>query len=192
MTKASNVFSVGMEELGKSWGSFLALGILLVVLGIVCLGKARNATNVSIRMFGWILIFSALVWFANTFLARSWSGLFLYLLNAIIRGAAGYLLLSYPDASATSITMVLALFFIVGGVFRTAVASVTQFPGWGWTALSGAVSVVLGILLLTHQHAASTVFIGIAIGIDLIMEGSALAVFSGAIHRLYKAQTSAA
>jgi uncharacterized membrane protein HdeD (DUF308 family) len=188
MTKMANLFMAGMDEVEKLWGWFLGLGMLLMVLGVVCVATSRTATTVSILVFGWILILSGAVWFVNAFQARAWGGFFLYLLNAIIRGVAGYLLLSHPSAGAAGVTMMLALLFIVGGVFRTAAASVIQFPRWLWTAFSGAVAVVLGIVLLANWPAASTFFIGMAIGIDLILDGSALVAFGGAIHSLYKAQ----
>ncbi len=72
----------------------------------------------------------------------------------------------------------LASLFIVGGLFRMAGAGVIQFPRWRWTAFSGLVSLALGVFLLTTWPAASTYFIGIAIGIDLIFDGSALVGFS--------------
>jgi len=191
MTKFSDAFSAGMEEVRKSWGWFLALGILLVVLGVVCLGTMKTATTVSILIFGWILLFSGVVWFVNAFRAWTWSGVFLYLLNAIIRCVTGYLLVRHPDAGAAAVTMVLAVLFVVGGVFRMAAASIIQFPRWGWTAFAGAVSIILGIMLLSNWTAASTFFIGMAIGIDLILDGSSLVGFAGALHGLFKTEARA-
>ena len=83
----------------------------------------------------------------------------------------------------------LAILFVVGGVFRTVVASVFQFPRWGWTVLAGAVSVILDSYLLSNWPSASTFFIGMVIGVDLILDGSALAVLAGDIHSLYNMQT---
>jgi uncharacterized membrane protein HdeD (DUF308 family) len=188
MAKSSNVFTMGIEEIGKSWGWYLTLGLLLMVLGVVCLGTTRTATTVSILTFGWILLFSGAVWFVGSFQARNWSGFFVYSLNAIVRVVAGYLLIRHPDAGAEGITFLLASLFVVGGIFRTVVAGVIQFPRWGWTALSGAVSVFLGIILIANWPASSTFFIGMAIGIDLILDGLALVGFAGAVHTLYKAQ----
>jgi len=180
-----------MEEVRKSWGWFLVLGILLMALGVVCIATAQTATTVSILVFGWILIISGVVWLVNSFQVRGWSGFFMYLLNAIIRGVTGYLLVRHPDAGAAGVTMILASLFIVGGIFRLAAASVIQYPRWGWTAFAGAVSVVLGIVLLTYWSTTSTFFVGMAIGIDLIFDGSALVGFAGAIHSLFKPEARA-
>jgi uncharacterized membrane protein HdeD (DUF308 family) len=187
-TNLSNLFLAGMEEVRKTWGWFLVLGIALIILGAVCLVTAQSATTVSILVLGWVLVFSGVVWLVNTFQARYWGGVLLYLLNAIIRCVTGFLLLRHPDAGAAGITMLLAAMFIVGGAFRAVGAAVIQFPRWGWTVFAGAVSIILGIYLVANWSATSTYFIGLAIGIDLILDGGALVGFAGAIHGLPKVQ----
>jgi len=184
MTNISSVFVAGIEEVRKSWGWFLVFGILLMILGATCVGKAQTATTFSILALGWVLAISGVVWLVSSFYAWSWGGFFVYLLNAIIRGVTGYLLIRHPDAGAEGVTMVLAALFIVGGLFRAAGASVIQFPRWGWTVFAGLVSVALGVYLLATWSTSSTFFVGIAIGIDLIFDGAALIGFAGAIHSL--------
>ena len=192
MTTFSDVFAAGLDQVRKSWGWFLACGILLTILGVVCIGKAQTATTFSILALGWVLAFSGVVWLINSFYAFSWHGFFLYLLNAIIRGVTGYLLIRHPDAGAEGVTMLLAALFIVGGLFRGIGASVIQFPRWGWTVFSGLVSFVLGVYLLATWPSASTYFVGVVIGIDLIFDGASLVGFAGAISSLPKVQGRAA
>ncbi|HWS95959.1 MAG TPA: DUF308 domain-containing protein [Candidatus Methylomirabilis sp.] len=184
MTNISSVFVAGIEEVRKSWGWFLVFGILLMILGAACVGKAQTATTFSILALGWVLAISGVVWLVSSFYAWSWGGFFVYLLNAIIRGVTGYLLIRHPDAGAEGVTMLLAALFIVGGLFRAAGASVIQFPRWGWTVFAGLVSVALGVYLVATWSTSSTFFVGIAIGIDLIFDGAALIGFAGAIHSL--------
>jgi len=188
MTYLSDAFAAGLDQVRKSWGWFLAFGILLMALGILCVGKAQTATTFSILALGWVLVISGVAWLISSFYAFNWHGFFLYLLNAIIRGVTGYLLIRHPDAGAQGVTMLLAALFIVGGLFRGIGASVIHYPRWGWTAFSGLVSVALGIYLLVTWPAASTFFIGVVIGIDLIFDGASLVGFAGAIHSLPQIQ----
>ena len=192
MSTMSDLVAAGLEQVRKSWGWFLAFGILLMILGVACVGKAQTATTFSILALGWVLAISAVLWLVSAFWAFTWQGFFLYLLNAIIRGVTGYLLIRHPDAGAEGVTMVLAALFIVGGLFRAAAAGAIQFPRWGWSVFAGVVSVVLGGYLLTTWPAASTYFIGLAIGIDLIVDGGALVGFAGAIHSLPETEVRAA
>jgi uncharacterized membrane protein HdeD (DUF308 family) len=188
MGTISSLFAAGMEEVRKSWAWSLVFGILLVILGLVCIARAETATTLSIWALGWVLAISAVIWLANAFRAISGYGFFLYLVNGLIRGVTGYLLIRHPEAGAAGVTMVLAVLFIVGGLFRMAGSSVIRFPAWGWTTFSGLVSVVLGVYLLATWPAASTFFIGLAIGIDLVLDGGALIGFAAAIHSLPRAQ----
>ena len=189
MTSISQVFTDAIAEVRKSWGWFLVLGILLTILGALCFVKAQTATTFSILALGWVLAISGVFWLISAFQALGWGGFFVYLLNAIIRGVTGYLLIRHPDAGAAGVTMVLAVLFIVGGLFRSAGASVLRFPWWGWTVFAGLVSIGLGVYLLAIWASASTFFIGIAIGVDLIFDGGALVAFGASIHSLPSAQS---
>ena len=184
MSKISDVFAAGIAEVRKSWVWFLLIGILLMVLGATCIVKAQTATTFSILVLGWILMISGVFWLINSFLAIASPMFFLFLLSALIRGGIGYLLIRHPNAGAEGVTMLLAVLFIVGGLFRTAGASVIKFPWWGWTVLSGIVAVVLGIYLLANWPVTSTFFVGIVIGIDLLFDGGALIAFGAAIRNL--------
>jgi uncharacterized membrane protein HdeD (DUF308 family) len=184
MNTGTDLFRAGLEQVRRSWVWFLVFGIVLTVLGVICVAEAQTATTFSILALGWVLLFSGVMWFVNSFLAFTWHGFFLYLLNAIIRSITGYLLIRHPDAGAQGVTMLLAALFIVGGLFRGVAAGVIQFPRWGWTVLSGLISVILGFYLLTTWPTASTYLIGMVIGIDLIFDGAALAGFAGAIRNL--------
>jgi uncharacterized membrane protein HdeD (DUF308 family) len=183
MTTLSESFMDSIAEIRKSWGWFLVAGILLMVLGVLCIVKAQTATAFSIMVLGWVLMVSGVVWLVNAFLTITWPIFLLYLLNGLIRGAVGYLLIRHPNAGAEGVTMVLGALFIVGGLFRAAGASVIRFPWWGWTLVAGVVSVGLGVYVLATYPTASTFFVGIVIGVDLIFDGSALTAFAGAIHR---------
>ncbi len=72
----------------------------------------------------------------------------------------------------------------LGGIFRAVGAGMIQFPRWGWSLVSGIVSVALGIVLLLQMPTSSIWFIGFAIGVDLILDGASLVGFAMAIHSL--------
>ena len=162
-----------IEDMRASRGWILALGILLMVVGVVCIAGAVTATFATILAFGWLLLFSAGIALAHAFHARGWSGFFLWLLSALLRGFTGYLLIRYPSAGAVGLTLVLASFFIVGGALRHRFRD-DEVPRWGWSVVSGLVSLVLGIMLLGQMPVSSIWFIGFAIGIDMLLDGASL------------------
>ena len=173
--------AAGLDEIHDSWGWFVALGIALIVLGIACILGAVTATLVTVLAFGWLLLAAAVLALIQAFRTRTWGGFFLCLLSALLRGVTGYLLLRYPQAGEMSLTLILASFFIVGGLFRAIGAGTLQFPQWGWAVVSGIVSVALGVMLLTQLPVSSIWFIGLAIGIDFIFDGVSFVALGTAV-----------
>jgi uncharacterized membrane protein HdeD (DUF308 family) len=174
----------GVQRIRSSWGWFLGLGILLIACGLICIAGDVTATFVTVFAFGVLMMISGMVALVHAFRVSTGSGFFLYLLSALLRGFTGYVLIRYPVAGAVGITLVLATFFIVGGLFRVVGAGTLRLPQWGWSVFSGVVSVVLGLMLLTQMPVSSLWFIGFAIGLDMILEGASLVGFAVAIHRL--------
>lgn len=184
---SSNTFDPvfdGIEEIRSSWGWFLVLGILSVVLGLGCIAFNVSATFTTVLVFGWVLLFSGVVALVEAFRTGTWRGFFLYLLSAVFRGVTGYMLIRYPLMGMETLTLVLASFFIVGGVFRAVGSAVAKFPRWGWAVFSGVVSTVLGVVLLAQMPISGLWFIGFAIGVELICAGIAEIGFATAIHSL--------
>jgi len=181
---SDNPFLAGIEQMQASWGWVLAIGILLMLIGVACIIGDVTATFTTVIVFGWLLMIGGVFALIQAFHTRTWSGFFLYLLSALFRGFTGYILVRYPLTGAASLTLILASFFIVGGIFRAIGAAMVQFPRWGWSVFSGIVSAALGIMLISQMPVSSIWFIGFAIGVDLIVDGSSVIAFATAIHNL--------
>ena len=52
MTTTADFFAAGLEQVRRSWGWFLVLGISLIALGVLCVGSAQSATTLSILVLG--------------------------------------------------------------------------------------------------------------------------------------------
>jgi uncharacterized membrane protein HdeD (DUF308 family) len=172
----------GFDQLHASWGWFVALGIVFIVLGAACILGEIAATLITVVVLGWFLLVSGVVALVHAFQTRTWSGFLLYLLSALLRLVTGFLLIRFPLGGALGITVLLALLFIVGGSFRAIGAAKLRFPRWGWAAASGIISVALGVMLLVQFPLSSLWFIGLAVGVDLIFEGTSLVALGSALH----------
>lgn len=171
--------SAGLDRIHDSWGWFVALGVALIALGIVCIMGNVTATLATVLALGWLLVIGAVIALVQAFRARDWSGFFLFFLAALLRGFTGYVLIRYPYNGEVGFTILLASLFVVGGLFRAVGASAMRFPNWGWTTFSGIISMVLGVWVLSQLPAASQFFIGIVVGVDFAFDGiSAIALGS--------------
>jgi uncharacterized membrane protein HdeD (DUF308 family) len=176
--------TAGLDEIHHSWGWVLALGIGLVITGAVCILAASTATLMTVLVFGWLLLIGAAISLVHAFQSGTSGSFFLHLMSVLLRGVTGFLLVRYPSVGAVSLTLVLASFFIVGGMFRAVGCAALQLPRWGWGALSGVISVALGIVLLLQLSTLSIWFIGWAVSIDMIFDGVGLAAMGLALHHL--------
>jgi uncharacterized membrane protein HdeD (DUF308 family) len=176
--------SASLDKIHDSWGWFVALGIALIALGVVCIMGDMTATLATVLALGWLLVFGAVVALVQAFRAYDWSGFWLYFLTALLRGVAGYVLIRYPGSGEVSITILLASLFIVGGIFRTVGAASLRFPSWGWAAFSGIVSLIVGFMLMYQLPTASLWFIGFLVGVDFIFDGVSLIALGTAVKKV--------
>src|SRR5262252_5126161 len=134
----------GFAAIRNKWGWFLVLGVALILLGVVAISSEWVATLVSVVVFGWLLILSGAFELGSAFWARRWSGFFFHLLTGALYVIVGLLMVSRPLAVAIRLTLLLALLFVIGGVFHIVTALILRFPNWGWAAFDGLVSLILG------------------------------------------------
>ncbi len=164
--------SLGAHELKKNWGWFFALGLALVVLGIIALGASVATTMVSILFLGWLLIIGGALSVVHAFFReKKWGGFFIDLLTGILYLVVGFMLVANPAAGAVALTLLIAFFLIFEGVFRIGVALSARWHHWGWLLLNGIITLVLGIAIWAQWPLTGLWVIGLFIGIELIFNG---------------------
>ncbi|HUA32976.1 MAG TPA: DUF308 domain-containing protein [Candidatus Binataceae bacterium] len=158
------------ERARSQWGWVLAMGIGLIVLGFIALTDTVVATLVSVTLLGWILIFTGIFHAVNWFRGREVRSVW-HLISFVLDLVVGGLLLVDPGMGALTLTLVLAIFLLVGGSMRLFYAISSSAPHRGWAILDGGISALLGILLWVHWPASGVWFIGFAVGVQLIFRG---------------------
>jgi uncharacterized membrane protein HdeD (DUF308 family) len=165
---------VGVEELRRRWGWFVALGILLIVLGIVAVGAATLFTIVSMIIFGWLLIIGGVLQTLHSVSCKDWGGFFIDLLAGILYLVVGLLIVSHPAAAAIELTLLIAMLLIFSGGFRIVVAIAARFHHRFWLILHGVINLLLGFVIWQDWPISGTWVIGLFIGVDMIFNGWSL------------------
>jgi uncharacterized membrane protein HdeD (DUF308 family) len=158
-------------ELRKAWGWLLAWGALLVVAGLAGLAYTVAVSVVTTIFVGGLMVVYGVMEVVQAFRHRRWSGFFLFLLGGILSIVAGGILWARPLAGMEILTLLVASYFLVLGVFRSVGAVSSRHPGWGWGIFNGAVSVLLGLLIWNGWPASSLWIIGMFVAIDMIFQG---------------------
>ena len=177
-------FRIGLANLKRNWGWYLALGVVLLLVGTVAIGSSLVMTLVSVVFFGWLMIFAGLAEVIHAFWCKDWGGFFLDLLGGVLYFVVGGMLVANPAASAVWLTLLIAAFLVVGGVFRVVAALAGRPPHWGWLLLSGAMSLILGLLIWAQWPVSGFWVIGLFAGIEMLFNGWSLVMLSLAARSL--------
>jgi uncharacterized membrane protein HdeD (DUF308 family) len=173
-----------LEEFRRNATWFLVLGVILVILGFIAVGRSVSVTLASMYFFGWLLVIGGVVEAVQVFWQRQWGGFFFHLLSGVLYVVVGFMVLNNPEAGAVALTLLIALFFLIAGAFRIIVALTMRFPEWHWLLLNGAISLLLGLLIWKQWPSSALWVIGLFIGIELIFTGGAWVMLSLAARRL--------
>jgi uncharacterized membrane protein HdeD (DUF308 family) len=169
-----------MRETVKRYSTWYLLeGVLLVVAGLVALIWPYVASVALIFLLGWILIVSGVVQGIGLIGAKDVPHFWLQLVSAVLALLIGILLLRNPNAGLLIMTVLLIVYFFVEGISKVIFAmNIRPFVGWLWVLLSGIVGLLLGAYLWANMPVASEWVLGVLLGIQLIVEGAALALLA--------------
>ncbi len=180
----SQMRSFDVEVLKKRWMWFVGLGIVLIVLGVIALGASVFVTLASMLLIGWLLIGGGIFEVIHAFACKEWSGFFIDLLTGLLYVAVGFMIVANPEISAISLTLLIALFLIFGGIFKIAVAITGRYQHWVWLLLYGAVTLALGISIWRQWPLSGLWVVGLFVGIDMILNGWSLVMLGIVAKRL--------
>jgi uncharacterized membrane protein HdeD (DUF308 family) len=181
---ASPVLFAGLEELHRKWGWLLALGIILIALGVVALTVTPVATVAAVMVLGWLMVLSGIIEAIHGVQARGWGGVFLHLIGGALGVFIGLLIVTHPVAGALAWTLLFASFLTVLGLFRLITAIRLKFPHWGWAAFDGAITLLLGILVWAEWPWSGFWFLGLTMGISLMLRGWSYVMLALAVRRI--------
>ncbi len=181
---ASTVFDTGLHELRRAWGGLLTLGLVLILIGIVAVVDSVTVSIVSMIIFGWILLVAGVVQAVQAFRHRKSGHFLLHVVTSIFSFIVGLILLRNSLAGLLVVTLLLAAYFIVTGIFRIVAALAVRVHGCRWTLVDGIISLILGILVWVHWPEAALWIIGLFIGINLITTGLAQVMLALSLRRL--------
>lgn len=160
-----------IEEVRKNWGWFLALGVLLIVLGFSVIGSSFYATVFSVILLGCFLLAAGIVQIAQAFLARKWKGLFISLLLGLLYIIVGFFCVTEPTVTAINLTLWIAIFCFLAGTFRMLSSLLLRFDQWGWVFVNGLITFIMGVMIYSSWPVSGLWVIGLFVGVDMILSG---------------------
>jgi uncharacterized membrane protein HdeD (DUF308 family) len=184
------------DTVRPEWRWFVGLGIVLLVLGLVTLSHSVMATVVTLEVCGWLLLIAGAAQFTHAVWSPDWRGFFTHALYGMLGAVVGFLVIVKPLVGAEAVALLMAAYFIVGGllfILATAAASRQNSVWIGVMAdaevtsyslevarirqhrygllLSGIIHLLLGILILSFWPPDSLWLVGVFVGLSLLLSG---------------------
>jgi uncharacterized membrane protein HdeD (DUF308 family) len=182
-----NARSLFKEVTGLSigWGAIMILlGLLAVILPL--------ATGIAVSVIvAWLIVFAGLAYLASAFAGRNAGAIVLRTLIGLVYVAGGGYLGLHPQLALESFTIVMAVIFVLEGVLELVTFfHFRAFVGSGWVLFDAIVTLLLAGLVGIPWPSSSKWAIGIILGVNLIVSGITVLMYSVAARKTLEAFNS--
>jgi uncharacterized membrane protein HdeD (DUF308 family) len=182
-----------MKDLSKNafkeiTGASAGWALIMIVLGLLAVCIPLAAGIGIALLVSWVIVWGGFTYIAFAFSGRD-AGAFVWrLLIGIIYVAGGGYLLFHPHIALESLTLAMAVLFVLEGVLE--IAMFFQFrlsSGSGWILFDAIVTLLLAYLIWRPWPSSSTWAIGTILGINLITSGFTWLMCSIAVRKTLEA-----
>lgn len=155
--------------------SLMILGIVTVVLGVLAMMAPLMAGIAIALLVGVLLIAAGIARTIFAFKCKSWGKGILVFLLGLLTLLVGFYMVARPGLALATLTLFLAAYFVVDGIFEIIEAfDLKPIGGWGWLLFGGVVSLLLGIMIWRQWPISGAWAVGILVGIKLLFAGFAM------------------
>ena len=164
----------GIRALHAKWGWIVALGVVFMIAGVIALGSVVMATETAVLVVGIMMAMAGVSEIIAAFNVKDWGKFALWMLLGLLYVAAGVICWLNPLMAATTLTLILGIALMIGGIVRGYLAWHVREAGkpWGWVAASAVITLLLGLIIIAKWPYSSLYTLGVFLGIDLIFIGS--------------------
>lgn len=180
--------SDALEILSKQAQKIVFLGLGLIVLGIIVLVYPQQSGMTVAFVVGLLLLIGGLLRLTFAWLSASWGDALLRFLFGLLAVLAGGYMVAQPAAGLQILTIVAIIYLIADGISEI-VFALRVPPATGGTLIlfSGALTLLLGVLLWFGWPWSGEKAIGLMIGLKLLLDGAVLIAIGMTARRGLKA-----
>jgi len=173
-----------MDEAKKNSGFLIFLGVVTVIFGVVAIGSPL-ITGVAVSVFvGFLLLASGVARIVHALKSKQWGTGFWGTAIGVLGVAAGLIMIFRPLVGLVTMTMLLAIYFLVDGISEIIAAfKIKPDQGWGWVLFNGIIAVVLGLMIWRQWPVSGQWAIGILVGVHILITGWSMIILGSGARR---------
>jgi uncharacterized membrane protein HdeD (DUF308 family) len=174
-----------IDEAKKNSGFLIFLGILTVIFGVVAIGSPL-ITGVAVAVFvGFLLLASGVARIVHALKSKQWGTGFWGTAIGVLGVLAGLLMIFRPLVGLLTMTMLLAIYFLVDGISEIIAAfKIKPDQGWGWLLFNGIIALLLGLMIWRQWPVSGKWAIGLLVGIHILMTGWSMIILGTGARRV--------
>ena len=158
---------------------WIVVGVFSILAGVVALANPLAATLTAERIAGWAFLFVGIAQIFAAFRLDGWPGRVWIILGGVLFVFLGINLLANPLAGVLSLTLMVAILFLVAGIFRIVLSFSLRGTAAFWMLLfGGLISVMMAVLIFSNLAEAAAVLLGVLLAVELISNGVAMIALS--------------
>jgi uncharacterized membrane protein HdeD (DUF308 family) len=159
-------------------------GVALIVLGMLAIGSPAMAAVAVNAVIAWLIVLAGAVHLSLAFYAHKAGSVLWKLLVGLAYIFFGVYLIAHPSLGVVSLTLVLALLFLVEGIFDIALFfQMRPIGGSSWILVDGIITLLLGVMIYRQWPSSSNWAIGTLVGVSLIISGVTRLMLSLAVRK---------
>jgi uncharacterized membrane protein HdeD (DUF308 family) len=160
------------KQISDYAGWFVGIGAMLILLGMVAITFPLLSTIAAAIWIAWMLVIGGVLMIVHAAVAWRWPDSAGAILIGLLYLGAGASLLYAPLAGIVSLTIVMAVLFVVEGVAEMVTAfRLRPLNGWGWLLFSGLAAVGTGVLIAYALPISAAWALGLLFGLNLLSTG---------------------
>ncbi|OKH27155.1 HdeD family acid-resistance protein [Chroogloeocystis siderophila] len=160
------------DEIQQSSSWSIALGVVMVLLGVGAILEPFVATIAVAIALTWFLLIVGIVRIVQAVQSRRQKGFWLKLLVGLFYVLAWILLITNVFGAALTFTLVLGSLILVEGILEVIAAFKVRPDGnWIWLLFSGILSIILSVLILYQWPSSATWLLGVYAGTSFLFTG---------------------
>lgn len=163
----------------RNWFLWLIAGVISLIGGFMALANPLAATMTSVLLAGWMFIAVGVMTVISAFGDQGWGGRILSILLGALILFFGISLVGHPLRGMISLTYLAGVIMLTMGLVRILLAFSARAKNLrGVLILSGAISLILGIMIFSNWPQSAAVVLGLFLAVELISNGVSLIVLS--------------
>jgi uncharacterized membrane protein HdeD (DUF308 family) len=159
-------------------------GILLIILGMVAIGAPFLAAVAVSTLISWLIVLAGVVHLMLGFRAHGAGSMVWKLLVGVAYLFFGAYLMMHPVLGVASLTLVLAVLFLIEGILDIVLfLNLRSLGGSIWLLVDGIITLVLGLLIYLQWPSSSAWALGTLVGASMLVSGLARVMMSLAVRK---------